>query len=708
MRSIVAVALATMTAVVTITAPATVAAADPIPPAPRKIPHELTAHGDVRIDEYYWLRQRDNAEVIAYLEEENRYLEEVTAPIRGFEEALFAEIVGRLKRDDASVPEFARGYWYYTRDVPDGEYPLYCRREGALTATEQIMLDGNALAVGHDFFGLRGVTVSSGNDVVAFAVDTVGRRRYDWRFRDLAAGRDYPETIAAATANGAWAEDGKTFFYTRQDPQTLRSYQVWRHELGTAPAADVLVYQEDDDTYGVYLFKTRSREFLMIVADQTLSTEYRFLPAAEPDGQWRILQPRERDLEYSVDHVDDRFLIRTNLAARNFRLMECGLDRTGKEHWRERIAHREEVLLEDFTVFRDFVVVQERSGGLVRLRVVPHDGAAAHDVVFDEPTYAAYVVATPEFDTDVVRYRYSSLTTPGSTYDYDMRTRQRTLRKRDEVVGAFDPDDYATAYIHAVAADGAAVPISLVYRRGTALDGSAPCLLTGYGSYGSSMSARFRSPVLSLLDRGFVFAIAHVRGGDELGRAWYEDGKLLNKRNTFTDFIACGKHLVATGYADPQRLYASGGSAGGLLIGAVINLAPEMWHGVVAMVPFVDVVTTMLDETIPLTTFEYDEWGNPHERAYYEYMLSYSPYDNVTAQKYPNVLITTGLHDSQVQYFEPAKWCARLRDRKLGDSLVLMHTDLQAGHGGATGRYKRHRETARAYAFLLWLAGITE
>ncbi|MCK5365763.1 MAG: S9 family peptidase, partial [Gammaproteobacteria bacterium] len=514
-------------------------------------------------------------------------------------------------QDDASVPVMSRGYWYYTRFVTDGEYALRCRREGTMDAPEEVMLDGNQLAIGADFFALRGASVSSDNCVVAYAVDVVGRRKYTWRFRDLTTGEDLPETIADMTPIGVWAEDGLTFFYVRQDPQTLRRYQVWRHELGSDPAADALVYEETDDTFSVRLGKTKSRRYLLIRSSQTLSDEVRYLPADQPTGQWRVFQPRERGLEYSLDHVGDRFVVRTNLDALNFKLVTCGPDWTGKNGWQDLVPHRDEVLVEGFEVFRDYLVVEERRGGLIRLHVKPWRGEGEHDLDFGEPTYSAWTIGNPELDTTVMRFGYSSLTTPRSVYDYDLRSHEKTLRKQDEVLGEFDPAWYRTEYIHATAGDGTQVPISLVYRTDRFESRQSPCLLYGYGSYGAISSAGFRSWRLSLLDRGFVFAIAHVRGGQELGRQWYDHGKLLEKTNTFTDFIACGEHLVTEGYADPALLYAMGGSAGGLLMGAVVNLAPDLWDGVVAQVPFVDVITTMLDETIPLTTGEYDEWGNP-------------------------------------------------------------------------------------------------
>ncbi len=674
------------------------------PPVARPQPHVITAHGQARVDEYYWLRDRDDPAVLAYLAQENAYLAAIMAPVDSLQAALYEEIVGRLEPDDASVPVLARGYWYYTRFVEGGEYALHCRRAGALDAPEEVMLDGNALGAGLGYFDLRGVEVSSDNRTVAYAIDAVGRRFYARRFRDLATGRDHAYEIAGVTAGGVWAEDGRTFFYVRQDPATLRSHQVWRHTLGADPAGDVLVYEETDPTYSVRVGKTKSRRFLTIASSQTLSDEVRFLPADDPAGVWRVFEPRRRGLEYRLDHDGVRFVITTNLDAPNFRVMVCGDLATGSDAWQELVPHRDDVLVERVEPLRDVLAIQLRRGGLTRLHVRPWDGGAAHDIDFGEATYSAWLQGLPELDATVLRYGYSSLTTPTSVYDYDWQERTRTLRKQDRVLGDFDPARYESAYVLAEADDGARVPISVVWRRDRKTPGGNPCLLYGYGSYGASSHAAFSPWRLSLLDRGFVFAIAHVRGGQELGRAWYEDGKLLHKKNSFTDFIACGRHLVAAGLADPERLYAMGGSAGGLLVGAAMNMAPELWDGVVAQVPFVDVVTTMLDESIPLTTGEYDEWGDPREPIHHDYMLSYSPYDQVAARAYPHLLVTTGLHDSQVQYWEPAKWVARLRARKTNDTLLLLHTNLEAGHGGASGRLRRHQETALEVAFLLLLA----
>ncbi|MFO7653778.1 MAG: S9 family peptidase [Candidatus Krumholzibacteriia bacterium] len=678
----------------------------PAPPVAEVHPHRLEAHGDVRLDEYHWLRERENPAVIGYLEAENAYLEQVLAPVADLRQRLYDEIVARLDPTDASVPYLLNGYDYYERHVPGGDYALKCRRRAAPDAPEEVMLDGNALAAGHAFFSLRGPVVSADNRIAAYAVDTVGRRKYTVRFRDLDTGADLPDAIDDVTGNLVWAEGPHVLFYARQDPQTLRAFQIWRHTLGEDPARDAMVYQEDDPTFSVRVGKSKSRQYLLIVSSQTMSDEVRFLRADDPLGEWDVFQPRERGLEYAVDHAGDRFLVRTNWEAENFRLMAARPGSTGREHWQVIVPHRADVLLDGFEIFRRHLVLRERRDGLPRLRIVAGDGSGETEVPFDDPTYAVFTTDNHDEDAPVLRYAYTSLTTPQTIYDHDLETGERTLRKQERVLGGFDPGAYRSEYLHATAADGTRVPISLVYRADLFEPGSNPLLLYGYGSYGSSSYAAFSSPRLSLLDRGFVYAIAHVRGGQEMGRRWYDDGRLLRKQNTFTDFIACGRHLVEEGYADPDRLYCAGGSAGGLLVGAVLNLAPDLFDGAVAWVPFVDVVTTMLDDSIPLTTGEYDEWGDPHDPESYRYMLGYSPYDNVAAQPYPHLLVTTGLHDSQVQYWEPAKWVARLRARKTDDNRLLLQTNMEAGHGGASGRFKQHRETALAWAFLLDCAGL--
>lgn len=685
--------------------------AQPKPPVADIVPMKLEKHGHIRTDNYYWMKNRDNPKVIEYLTAENAYTDTVMSHTRSLQETLFEEIKGRIKQTDMSVPYKLDDYVYYTRFEEGKEYPIYCRRKAVGEAAEQVLVDANVLAAGKGFLSVGGREVSSNQNILAFAVDTVGRRWYTVYFKDIETGALLKDVLPAVTGNMAWASDNKTLFYTRQDPVTLRSYRIYRHVLGTDPSADVLVYEEKDPEFSSFVYKTKSKRFIMIGSTQTLSSEYRYLDASNPLGEFTVVQPRERDLEYSVNHYGDHFYIRTNLGARNFRLMKAPLTSTRKEHWEEVIPRRSDVLLASFEIFKGHLVLGERKNGLTQIRIIPWSRGGElhpdeHYLQFDEPAYAAFLSINPDFDTPLLRYTYSSLTTPNSVYDYNMVTREKELLKRDEVLGGYDPAAYRTERLYARAADGVDVPISLVYKKGAKRDGTSPLLLYGYGSYGASMDAWFSSTRLSLLDRGFTYAIAHIRGGQELGRWWYEDGKLFKKKNTFTDFIACAEHLLAERYTSADRLFISGGSAGGLLIGAVVNMRPDLFKGAIAAVPFVDVVTTMLDEDIPLTTSEYDEWGNPHQKDYYEYMLSYSPYDNVEAKAYPNMLVTTGLHDSQVQYWEPAKWVAKMRALGKGNGMLLLKTNMEAGHGGASGRYKRYREIAFEYAFLLQLLGI--
>jgi oligopeptidase B len=676
------------------------------PPVAKIAPQRLAKHSGVRTDNYFWLRDRDNPEVIAYLNAENAYTAAVMARAKGVEEKVLAEFKGRIKQTDVSVPYLRDGYYYYARTEEGKDYPIYCRKKGNLEAPEQIVVDANQEAVGHKYCSVQRPVISPESDIAAYAVDTVGRRFYTIHFKNLTTGKVLKQAIPQVTENAAWANDNKTLFYVKQHPSTLRAYQVYRHVLGTRASADVLVYEEKDETYSCHIFKTKSKKYIMIALQQTLASEYRYLDASTPAGKFKIVEPRRRDHEYAVDHFQDHFYIRTNDQAKNFRLMKTPVEKTGLANWREVIAHREEVLLGDFEIFRHHLVVEERSNALMQLRIRPWSGAGEHYIDFGEPAYAVFAAENHEFDTPVLRYRYSSLTTPLSVFDYHMDAKEKKLLKRQEVLGGFDASNYVTGREWAVASDGRRVPISLVYRKGFQKNGQSPLLLYGYGSYGISMDAEFNPFVVSLLDRGFVYAIAHVRGGQEMGRRWYEDGRQLAKMNTFTDFIACAEHLVMRKYAAPGRVFAKGGSAGGLLMGAVVNLKPRLFKGVIANVPFVDVVTTMLDDTIPLTTGEYDEWGNPNEKKFYDYILSYSPYDQVKAQDYPNLLVTTGLHDSQVQYWEPAKWVAKLRALKTGKNRLLLKTKMEAGHGGASGRYERWRDTAFEYAFVLDLAGL--
>ncbi len=665
---------------------------------------ELVIHGDTRIDPYYWMNDREDPAVIEYLEAENAYLEAMMAHTDDFQEALFDEMKSRIKQDDESAPFYSNGYFYYVRYMEGQEYPVYCRKKGSLDAAEEVLLDVNELASPHPYYNVGRYDISLDNRWMAFTVDTVGRRQYTVMVKDLATG-DIKETgIMHAGGDVVWAADNSTFFYTSIDPNTLRYYRINRFNIqnGQEP---VTVYEEEDETY-YYIGVSRSKDnrYLMINANATLSNEVWMLEADDPDGEFRVFQPRRRELRYSPVSYNGKFYILTNHNAENFRLMEAGAGNTGISNWREIIPHREDVLLERVELFDDYLVLQERERGLRQIYIENLLTGTSHYLPFEEEAYTAHIGVNEEMSTPVLRYNYTSLTTPVSTYDYNMESGELTLVKQQEVLGDFNPDNYQTRRFYVGARDGTEVPLTLVHQRGVELDGNNPLLLYGYGSYGSSADPRFNINLLSLLDRGFVYAIAHVRGGQELGRRWYEDGKLLNKRNTFNDFIDCAEFLISNGYTNPNRLFASGGSAGGLLVGAVINDRPELFKGVIAAVPFVDVVTTMLDESIPLTTAEYDEWGNPNKKEYYEYMLSYSPYDNVSRQAYPNILVTSGLHDSQVQYWEPTKWVAKLRVHNSGDSKILLYTNMQAGHGGASGRFQRLRELAREYAFLLDLA----
>ena len=680
----------------------------PKPPVAEKIPKEFREFAKTRVDNYYWLRERENPKVVEYLKAENDYLSAMLKPTEPLQEKLYQEIVGRIKPVDASVPYRDNGYYYFSRFEEGKEYPVYCRKKGSLDAPEEVLLDGSAMAEGQPFFSLMGLEVSPDNRLLAYAVDTVSRRLYRQRFKDLTSGETLPDEIPNTLGISAWANDNKTVFYVMKDQVTLRPYRVMRHVLGTPWIEDVQVFRENDEAFTTIVYKSKSEQFIVIASESTLSSEYWLLDADHPDGQPAVVQPRERDLEYQVEHFRDKLYIRTNFQAKNFRLMEAPLGKTTKENWVEVIPHRDDVLFEGFEIFRDFLVVEERQAGLTRIRAIGWKDKSEHTIDFGEATYAAALGENPEFDSDWLRYDYSSLTTPNSVYDFNLKTHEKKLLKRQEVLGGFDPENYLSERIAATAADGVRVPISLVYRKGLEKNGLNPLLEYGYGSYGAIEDPYFDSSVLSLLDRGFIYALVHIRGGSDLGRAWYEDGKLLKKKNTFTDFIACAEHLIAGKYTRPDRLFAAGASAGGLLMGAVVNLRPDLFKGVIAGVPYVDVITTMLDPEIPLTAQEFDEWGDPKNQAYYDYMLSYSPYDNVEAKDYPAMLVTTGLQDSQVQYWEPAKWVAKLRSLKTDRNLLLLRTNMEAGHGGQSGRFRRYRETALEYAFLLHLAGIKE
>lgn len=666
-------------------------------------PRELVAHGDIRIDNYYWLNERENPEVIAYLEQENLYQETMMKDTEPLQNELYEEILGRIKQDDVSYPVKRNGYYYYARYEEGKEYPVYCRRKDNMDNPEQILLDGNKMAEGHHYFDIGAYSVSPDNNLLAYSVDTVSRRQYDIFVKDIGSGESYDDAIRNTTGNMVWANDNETMFYSVKD-ESLRSCKIMRHKLNDDAANDELVYFEEDTAFSCFVGKSKSKKYIMIVSESTLSSEVRFLDADSPYGDFKVFQKRQQNMLYGIGHYDNHFYILTNAdEAKNFKIMKTPVDKTEKENWIEILPHRDDVLVEDFDLFADFLVVEERKEGLVKIRVMTWDLETDYYIDFGEPTYTAYSIGNPDFDSHLLRYGYNSMTTPSTLYEYDMDKREAVMLKRQEVVGGYEPNDYVTERHLAPSHDGVMVPISLVYKKGLKKDGSNPLVLYGYGSYGSSMDAYFSTARLSLLDRGFVWAVAHIRGGEELGRQWYEDGKLLKKKNTFLDFIYCGKYLVGERFTNNDKMFAMGGSAGGLLVGAVANMAPEMWKGIIAQVPFVDVVTTMLDETIPLTTGEYDEWGNPNEKVYYDYMKSYSPYDNVERKDYPAMLVTTGLHDSQVQYWEPAKWVAKLREMKTDNNPLYLKTNMDFGHGGASGRFEGIKEVALEYAFMLSL-----
>ncbi|GMN08739.1 oligopeptidase B [Croceitalea sp. MTPC9] len=676
-------------------------------PKAKKIPKKLEIHGDIRVDDYYWLDDRENKEVIAYLEAENSYYKEMTSHTKDFQEELFLEMKSRIKEDDESVPYKRNGYYYLTRYETGKEYPIYSRKEESLDAEEEIIFNCNELAKGHDFFNLRGVSVSPDNKLAAFATDTVSRRQYFIQIKNLDTGEIYPDKIDNTTGGSVWAADNKTLFYTKKDPVTLRSDKIYKHKLGTRVEEDKLVFHEEDETYSTFVYKTKSRKYIIIGSVSTLTSEYQFIPADEPDTDFKIFSPRTRGLEYSISHYDDSFYVLTNKDdATNFKLMKTSENNTSFDNWEEFILHREDVLLEDIDIFKDYYVLSERENGLNKMKVVRWDGNDSYYLPFDSETYVAGSSTNLDFDTEKLRYFYNAMTSPYSIIDFNMRTKEKEVLKEQEVLGGkFKKENYRSERIWATAKDGTKVPVSIVYHKDTRLDGTSPLLQYAYGSYGSTIDPYFSTVRLSLLDRGFIYAIAHVRGGEYLGRPWYEDGKLLTKKNTFTDFVDVSEHLIAENYTSSEHLYAMGGSAGGLLMGAVVNIAPELYNGVIAAVPFVDVITTMLDDSIPLTTGEYDEWGNPNDKVYYDYMKSYSPYDNVEEKAYPNLLVTTGLHDSQVQYWEPAKWVAKLREYKTDDNQLFLDTNMEAGHGGASGRFEALKETAKEYAFILDLEG---
>ena len=694
----------------------------PTPPKAAIRPHEMTEHGHTRIDNYYWLNERENPEVIAYLEAENQYADACLKHTEPLQEQLFKEMTGRIKQDDNSVPVKIRDYYHYTRYEEGKEYPIYCRKKHSLEAPEEVILDGNVLAEGHAFFEIGEVSLSEDDRLLAYSIDTVSRRIYTAFVKDLTTGELVGEPITGTSGNVVWASDNKTLFYGVKD-ETLRPCKIMRHQLGADPKEDAVVYEEKDETFVCYISKTKSRKYLIINSDSTLSSECRIIESNQPEGEFRVFQKRQPDMLYGIDHYREHFYIQTNAdGAKNYKIMRTPVGQTEQSHWEEVVPHREKVMLEGFTIFDKFFVIEEREDGLVKIRIKSWDGQTDYYLDFGEPAYTAGVGANPDFEATTLRYAYNSMTTPSSVYEWDMEQRTKTLLKRQEIVGGYNPEEYVTERLMVSSHDGVLVPISIVYKKnidaavpepveGPRTNGSGPStgsgtlnrplVLYGYGSYGSSMDAYFSLARLSLLDRGFIWAIAHIRGGEEMGRQWYDDGKMLNKKNTFLDFIACAEYLVKTGYTSSQKMFAMGGSAGGLLMGAVVNMRPDLWKGIIAQVPFVDVVTTMLDESIPLTTGEYDEWGNPNEKQYYEYMLSYSPYDNVEAKDYPAMLITTGLHDSQVQYWEPAKWAAKLRALKTDNNPLYLKTEMDYGHGGASGRFEGFKEVALEYAFML-------
>lgn len=684
-------------------------------------PKEVVSPGGTRTDNYYWLNDREDKAVIDYLTAENAYTDAVLAPQKALEETLFTEMKGRIKQQDQSVPYKDGAYYYQTNFIQGGEYPIYVRRKGSLTAPEELMFDCNVQAKGHPYYNLGGYEVSDNDELAIFCEDTVSRRLYTLRVKNLQTGQIYAEAIPNVEAgNFAWATDNKTFFYVKKDPKTLLGYQVYRHVLGSDYKKDALVYEEKDNQFYMGLYRMKSKKYVTIVSDHNgVTTEYRLLEANSPTGEFKVFYPRERGHEYDIQHIGNKFYVRTNYKAQNFRLMEVadklrpanmkaetgGGYTTDRAAWNEVIPNRADVFLQNMDVFVTHLVLGERKDGLAKLRVINLKNKADEYLNFGEPAYVAGIGNNPDFNTNVLRYGYSSMTTPSSTYDYNMDTKVKTLMKEQPVLGGFDKNNYVSERVFVTVRDGVKVPVSIVYRKGTPKDGTSPLLQYAYGSYGSNTEPGFSANRLSLLDRGFIYAIAHIRGGQEMGRAWYDDGKLLKKKNTFNDFVDVSKWLIANKYAASDKLFALGGSAGGLLMGAVINQAPELYRGVVAAVPFVDVVTTMLDESIPLTTGEFEEWGNPKKKEYYDYMLSYSPYDQVSKQAYPNLLVTTGLHDSQVQYWEPAKWVAKLRTMKTDNNVLLLHTNMEAGHGGASGRFQALKEVAMEYAFMLQLAG---
>lgn len=686
---------------------------DITPPIAQIQPHTRIIHGDTVVDDYYWMNDYfkkgpDSTKVIEYLEAENAYTASMMKSTEGLQHKLFDEMKSRIKEKDESVPFFKNGYYYYRKTDEGKQYYKVCRKKGSLDAPEEVLLDVDQMAEGLPYFALGSYSVSPDNKLLAYSVDTVSRREYVISIKNLETGEILKDRIPRTQGGATWAADNKTIFYTAKNPITLLSEKIKRHTLGTSADLDVTVYDEKDNTNYIGVGKSKNDQYIFIQSEGTLSSEVLYLDAKDPNGTFKVFQPRTKDVLYSVIPLEDRFLVITNDNAQNFKIVETPLDKTAKENWKDFIPHRSDVLVQGVDEFKDYLVISERKNGLSNLSILNLKDKSTHDLDFGEEAYTVSPSINEEYDTDIVRYGYTSLITPSSTFDYSMKTKEKTLLKQQEILGGYDQNDYVTNRLFATATDGTQVPISLVYKKGTKQDGSAPLFLYAYGSYGMSMDPTFSSSRLALLDRGFIYAIAHIRGGEEMGRQWYEDGKMMKKINTFKDFIDCGKYLIDNNYTSLGHLYASGGSAGGLLMGAIINMEPKLWNGVISAVPFVDVVNTMLDETIPLTTNEYDEWGNPNYREAYFYMKSYSPYENIEAKDYPNLLVTTGLHDSQVQYFEPAKWVAKLRAKKTGNNVVLLKTDMDFGHGGASGRFDYLKDLALEYAFILKLEGIVE
>jgi len=674
------------------------------PPIAARKPYLVTSPNGSREDDYYWLRDdtRKSKDVLEYLKAENAYTADVLAPTHALQDELYKELSGRIKQDDASVPVLRRGWWYYTRHETGREYPIYARRRRSMSAPEQVMLDGNALAAGKAFYQIGTWAVSPNGHLLAFAEDTVGRRQYTLRVKDLRTGAMLDGSVTNVEPNLIWANDNRTVLYVEKDPVTLLSVRVRKHVIGSDSTNDLLLYEERDHSYYMRLARSKSEKYLFIALRSTLQSEWRYGDAGDPKLRFKIAIPREANHEYQLGHLGRNFILRTNWKAPNFRLVRAPVAKVAdKKTWKDVIPARADAFLQAFEVFKRYVAVNERSGGLMKLRVKSWNARRDFLIASSEPSYTTQLMPTPGIESTKVRYIYTSLTTPRTTYEYDMASGRKTILKVEPVLGGFDSSNYKTEYLHATASDGKLIPISIAYRKGTKLDGTAPLYQYAYGSYGLSTDPAFIPNWVSLMDRGFVVAIAHVRGGQELGRAWYEQGRLLNKKNTFTDFIAVSRHLVREKYAARDKVFAQGGSAGGLLMGAVANLAPKDFRGIIANVPFVDIVTTMLDESIPLTTNEFDEWGNPKDKTYYDYMLSYSPYDNVESKFYPAMLVTSGLWDSQVPYWEAAKWVAKLRAKKTDDNRLLFRINMEAGHGGKSGRFERLRETAIEYQFVL-------